>query len=121
MRRRHAEMMDQPCSIVREHRDAVGHVGLATQPRAALVEGEHAIVFGEDLGEPGEYRLIALRAMNHDQRRTVAAQLIGQLDSIDKRALHTALQRLVSVDFADAVPLHEPYLLTVMCWTATVT
>jgi hypothetical protein len=65
--------------------------GLPLSP-AALVEGECAIVFSEDLGEPGEHRLISLRAMNHDQRRTVAAQLVGQLDSIDTRTLHTALQ-----------------------------
>jgi len=43
VRRRKPEVIHQRRRIVRQHRDAVRHVGLVAQPRAALVEPEYAI------------------------------------------------------------------------------
>jgi len=96
VRGRKAQMIDQRGGVVRQHRDAVVHIRLFAQARAALIEGQHAKARGAGRRETGEHRLVALRAMNHDQRRAASAQLVGEFDSVDACPFHTLAQLLPS-------------------------
>ena len=86
-----AQVIHQRGGVVRQHRDAVVDIRFLTQSRAALIEGEHAKVGGAYGCEVGEHALIALRAMNHDQRRAVSAQRVSKLDPVDTRPFHSRL------------------------------
>ena len=89
MRRGEAHVIHQGGGVVRQHRDAVVDIRFLAQPGAALIEGEHAKVGGANGCEVGEHALIALRAMNHDQRRAVSGKRISKLDPVDARPFHT--------------------------------
>src|SRR6185437_13621118 len=88
MRRGKPDVFHQRGGVVREHRDAVVDIRLLAQSGAALVEGEHAKLRGACRGETGEHRLIALRAMNHDQRRAISAYRVSKFNSVDACPFH---------------------------------
>src|SRR5713226_2823339 len=85
-----AHMLHKRSGVIREHRDAVVHIRLFAQSRAALIEREHAKVTRKRRCEIREHTLIALRPVNHDKRLTGSSQLIGKLDSVYACALHTS-------------------------------
>src|SRR5216683_3712979 len=83
-----AHMLHKRSGVIREHRDAVVHVRFFAQSRAALIEGQHAIVTRKRRCEIREHTLIALRPVNHDKRVTGSSQLIGKLDSVYACSFH---------------------------------
>ena len=81
-------MIHERSGAVRQQGDAVLHVWLLAQSRAALVKGQHVEMIGKRGGETGEHRLIALGTMDHDKWCASSAQLVGKFNSAYVRSLH---------------------------------
>src|SRR6185312_791594 len=84
-----AGMIHQRGGVVSEGGDAVADVRFIAEAGTALIEGQDAILLRERRGEAAEHGLIALGAVDENDRNAAPVEIVCELNAVDGGVLHT--------------------------------